>query len=155
MKQLIKRMNAKKNNKGFTLVELIIVIAIIAVLAAVLAPQYVKYVENSKVSVDENAMSEMAHTVEVVMADTAVYDTLPAGNFTVAYTDNANDVVVTGLTDSSKLAAAIKGVVTLPIDLKSKTHDGQKVTISVTYDGTNKTYKVGAPAYAAVPAQQG
>jgi type IV pilus assembly protein PilA len=42
----------KLDNKGFTLVELIIVIAIIAVLAAVLAPQYIKYVEKSRWSTD-------------------------------------------------------------------------------------------------------
>ncbi len=41
-----------KKNKGFTMVELIIVIAIIAVLAAVLAPQYFKYVEESRKATD-------------------------------------------------------------------------------------------------------
>ena len=47
----------RKNNKGFTLVELIIVIAIIAVLAAVAAPQYIKYVERSRNATLEAAAS--------------------------------------------------------------------------------------------------
>ena len=40
----------KLNNKGFSLIELIIVVAIMAVLIGVLAPQYLKYVEKSRVS---------------------------------------------------------------------------------------------------------
>ncbi|MBO6205612.1 MAG: prepilin-type N-terminal cleavage/methylation domain-containing protein, partial [Lachnospiraceae bacterium] len=38
-----------KNNKGFSLVELIIVIAIMAILVGVMAPQLIKYIEKSKV----------------------------------------------------------------------------------------------------------
>jgi type IV pilus assembly protein PilA len=41
-----------KKNKGFSLVELIIVIAIMAVLVAVLAPMFIKYVEQSRRSRD-------------------------------------------------------------------------------------------------------
>lgn len=48
------------NNKGFSLVELIIVIAIMAILIVVLAPQYLKYVERSRNSTDmQNARSLM------------------------------------------------------------------------------------------------
>lgn len=42
----------KRNNKGFSLVELIIVIAIMAILAGVLAPQFVKYIGRSRISTD-------------------------------------------------------------------------------------------------------
>lgn len=38
----------KTNNKGFSLVELIVVIAIMAVLVGVMAPQFIKYVEQSR-----------------------------------------------------------------------------------------------------------
>lgn len=61
--------NRKNKNKGFTLVELIIVIAIIAVLAAVLAPQYIKYVDKSKASVDVDTVAAIEQAVNVLCAD--------------------------------------------------------------------------------------
>lgn len=68
-KQLQKFFAKKKNNKGFTLVELIIVIAIIAILAAVLAPQYIRYVEKSRVSADMDTASTIEKSINVLCAD--------------------------------------------------------------------------------------
>ena len=58
----------RKNNKGFTLVELIIVVAIIAVLSAVLVPQYIQYVEKSRIGADEAYISEVGHNMEIIAA---------------------------------------------------------------------------------------
>ena len=58
----------KKNNNGFSLVELIIVIAIMAVLVGVLAPQFIKYVEQSRRSRDISTAQEIR---EAVLADIA------------------------------------------------------------------------------------
>ena len=52
-----------KNEKGFSLVELIIVIAIMAVLVGVLAPQYIRYVEGSRVVADENMIDEFSNVL--------------------------------------------------------------------------------------------
>lgn len=59
----------KTNNKGFSLVELIVVIAIMAVLVGVLAPQYLKYVHNSRVSTDVTNAQEIATAINVAVAD--------------------------------------------------------------------------------------
>ncbi len=59
----------KMNDKGFSLVELIIVIAIMAVLVVVLAPQYLKYVERSRNSTDISNATAMVTACQVWAAD--------------------------------------------------------------------------------------
>ena len=66
---MFKLLNKKKNNKGFTLVELVIAIAILAILVGLLAPQYTKYVEKSRKSADASNMDEMVKAVQVYAAD--------------------------------------------------------------------------------------
>ncbi len=62
----------KNKNKGFTLVELIIVIAVIAILAAVLAPRYIQYVERARETNDLQTATNYMKAATVVLTDLSV-----------------------------------------------------------------------------------
>lgn len=84
-------MEKKMNNKGFSLVELIIVIAIMVILVAVLAPQYLRYVEKSRVSSDVQTTVELINVMQVLAADPDV--DLKDGTDYSATWDDATDRV--------------------------------------------------------------
>lgn len=65
-------MKKEMNNKGFSLVELIIVVAIMAVLIGVLAPAYLQYVEKSKKTKDCQAVGSIMDACEIVASDVAI-----------------------------------------------------------------------------------
>ena len=70
----------KLNNKGFSLVELIIVIAIMAVLAGALAPALITYIEKSRISTDKQTADTIRSAIQAALADDTVYDdTIPDG----------------------------------------------------------------------------
>lgn len=73
-------MKKEMNNKGFSLVELIIVIAIMAILIVVLAPQYLKYVERSRNSTDLQNATELKTAIETYVADPESTLSMPQGN---------------------------------------------------------------------------
>ncbi len=62
-------MKKEMNNKGFSLVELIIVVAIMAVLVGVLAPQYIKYLDKSKVGVDQQMVDNLRQAMVTTYLD--------------------------------------------------------------------------------------
>ncbi|MDE6031952.1 MAG: type II secretion system GspH family protein [Oscillospiraceae bacterium] len=60
---MIKKLNALKSKRGFTLVELIVVIAIIAVLAALITPVMMGYVESANVQSANNTAAKICQFV--------------------------------------------------------------------------------------------
>ena len=92
---------ARKNNKGFSLVELIVVVLIIAIIAVALAPQVVKYVQKSRESVEANNAATIQSATQAAVAEyqaqtnvttlKAVTYTVSASDSTVKVKDNKTD----------------------------------------------------------------
>jgi type IV pilus assembly protein PilA len=89
----------KLNNKGFSLVELIIVIAIMVILVAVLAPQFTKWVERSRIGTDIQNASEIATAVQVALAEGKV--TAPVSTATVPSTTTLTSLTAVPKTKST------------------------------------------------------
>ena len=109
----------KENNKGFSLVELIVVIAIMVVLIAVLGSTILGYVEKSKHSKDMTAMDAVNTAVKTFIAEPN--SEYAAGTYTLEY-------LVTKCDKSS---------VIMPIlaDTFTKSGDDYK------FEGTSKAFK--------------
>ena len=71
----------KKNNKGFSLVELIIVIAIMAILAGALAPALIKYINKSRKSTDIQNADSLRTAVQTALSNPDAQDAAAALTF--------------------------------------------------------------------------
>lgn len=137
----MKREQKSLTNKGFSLVELIIVVAIMAVLIGVLAPQYLRYVEKSRLQKDNTSISEFANVLKMSAAEESVVSKLATGgeNFTF---DTDGKLVTTGITtelmDEVKLTMDVG-----EIKLTSNTYlKGTMPTVTLKADPSTKILKV-------------
>ena len=140
----------KMNNKGFSLVELIIVIAIMAILIVVLAPQYLKYVERSRNSTDMQTATEFMDACEVWAADpeagTQTGETAYAGGDVIVMTSTggaAGSVSGTGA-NATKSALASTGLTEDDFKCQSKTR-WNEMTITGTVETSGAITWTAAP----------
>ena len=90
-------MNAKfnKRNKGFTIIELMIVLVILAILLAIAYPSYIDYVRKGKRGEAQQALLNWAVNLEIYRSNNPNYDAPDATPSDDAF-DNYNFVVDPG-----------------------------------------------------------
>ncbi len=63
----------KKNNKGFSLVELIVVVLIMGILAVALTPQVMKWVDKSRIAADKDTLQAVKSAAALAYTSKDVY----------------------------------------------------------------------------------
>lgn len=131
------RKQKSKLNKGFSLVELIVVIAIMAVLVGVIATQFVKYVGESNKTVDDSNLKILKDAADV---------TLSSDNFGDFTSTNATVTIDADgeATFSNNLPADFKTKFEANLDLKDNgtdkiypaSSDGNSIVITITGSAT-------------------
>ncbi len=136
----------KTNNKGFSLVELIIVIAIMAILIGVLAPQYLKYVEKSRVSADKDLLDSVYTACTTAASDAEITDAPGSGTATIDSTTSWGTEVLDTLGVSGGAFSSVEA------KLKSKSA-GSNITVTVDSNGNFSVSTSGANGSIVVPEQ--
>lgn len=96
----MKKNQKRLGNKGFSLVELIVVIAIMAVLVAVLAPTLIGNIEKSREAKDFNALDSVYSAVQTAYGDEAGNTAATSATATYAALTTATGVSLTDILKS-------------------------------------------------------
>lgn len=128
----------KSNNKGFSLVELIVVIAIMAVLVAVLAPQFTKYIDQSRKSNDAATVAGIVTAAQVGIADTT--NGVQPATYTIKVTTTGTQITASNDVSTTELEKAISEACgeLNKIKCTAKAWEKDGITIELIYaaDGT-------------------
>ena len=76
----------RKNNRGFSLVELIVVVLIMAIIAVALAPQVMKWVHNSRLASDVQTRDTLKEQCELALTDNAAFNKVKDGGYSITMT---------------------------------------------------------------------
>ena len=126
--------NKKMNNKGFSLVELIIVIAIMAVLVGVIAPAYLRYVEKSRKSADVQAIDAVMSAMEAAAIDPSL-DFSTVNTMTVILSESGLSINHNGVDDKDKVEEELEETLG-DYKLKGTWVTGENATNQIVIEGT-------------------
>lgn len=130
----MKKTQKKLGNKGFSLVELIVVIAIMAVLVGVLAPTLIRNVEKSRESTDLQTLDSLRQSVTTALSTESVNNVLPSGGTSLTLSGG----ILTGSTDAFKNAVTTELTNDGVINASMKSKSGQSGTITITISEQGK-----------------
>ena len=143
----------KKNNKGFTLAELLIVVAIIAVLVAIAIPIFNSQLEKSRESTDIANVRDIYAEVSVGLLDGTLVDASSTmhvmNSLTAAYDPAAHTVTVANFPINQRVAGwqSATSVSVAGVNLAAPgTVDGTPMTLTFTFatetnaSGSENTY---------------
>ena len=141
----------KKNNKGFSLVELIVVVLIMAIIAVALAPQVMKWVENSRKSTDCNNYDSVVSAVNIALANEAVMTDIAGKTTTLTWTRGASPawaITQTGTAATTNLDNAIKATLGSgwATDLQIKRTTDYTAAYTITIDANGTVSRTNAPS---------
>ena len=126
--QNMKAKNEKKDNKGFSLVELIIVIAIMAILVGIVGTQVLPYIDKSRHAKDVQVLSGLCTDATAAYSSAASELTESSYTITIDSTVSVSGGSDTaGATKLQNAFAEYNGVTKVK-DLKLESKEGKKVT---------------------------
>lgn len=131
------------NNKGFSLIELIVVIAIMAILVGAMAPQVTKYIEKSRKSADAQALGTLYTAVLTELLDPDVTTKPKSGTITIGTDGKASD----GTNPVTSGVLKTMGISTISnFQLKSNAYSKGGNTITVTVNEGDGSVKIEVPS---------